>query len=119
MGRTGDKYPTWVEWLFQSGIGLGNFDPPYALFRQARDKASVLSMARSEADGEGQLRNACVQELGSEDAQRVERALFYLMLVGHPADLSAVEILLDHRSETVRKGARTCRFELRRRGAIE
>lgn len=119
MGKTSDIYPAWIEWLFQSGIGLGNFDPPYALFRQGMDKEQVLSMVESEAEGTRQLRETCLNELRSEDPARVERSLFYLMLVGHPQDRPAVEKLLSHPSETIKKGAKTCRFELRKRAESE
>lgn len=119
MGQTGDTYPTWIEWLFQSGIGLGNFDPPYALSRQRRDAERVLSMIESESDGCRQLRDACLNELGNHDAARVERAIFYLMMVGRPEDMAAIERRLSHPSETVKKAVKTCLFELRKRIAPE
>jgi hypothetical protein len=119
MGKTGDTYPAWIEWLFQSGIGLGNFDPPHALFRQRKDTETVLSMVESEADGARQLRAACLNELDNEDAARVERAIFYLMMVGRPEDIAAIEKRLKHSSATTKKAVKTCRFELRQRFAPE
>lgn len=61
------------------------------------------------------LRNACLAELGNDDWEIVVRALAYLMVVGSPADGAAVRPLLKHPNETVRKGAKTCLFALRRR----
>jgi hypothetical protein len=114
MGRTGDKYPAWIEWLFQSGVGSGNFDPPYALSRQRNDRRQVTSMVESETDGARQLREASLTELRGDDPGRVERSLFYLMMVGQPADVPSVERLLGHPKETIKKAARTCLFELKR-----
>jgi hypothetical protein len=111
----GNEYPTWIEWLFRSGVGLNCFNPPYALFRQANDREKVQSFIESEIEGSAQLRAASLKELGSEDPRRVERAIFYLMLVGLAADIPVVEALRNHPEETIRKGAKTCRFELAKR----
>jgi hypothetical protein len=47
----------------------------------------------------------------------VENALACLFVVGTSADIPAVEPLLQHPTEAVRKAARTCLFEMRRRPA--
>jgi hypothetical protein len=104
-----------VQWLYQSGVGLNCFDPPYALFRQAKDRDEVNRIIESESGGAEQLRDASLNELLSHDTRRVERALFYLMLIGQAGDIPAVEALSGHPNDTVKKGAKTCRFELKKR----
>jgi hypothetical protein len=47
----------------------------------------------------------------------IDRALAVLFVVGNAADAAAVESVLSHRDERLRKAARTCLFEIRRRPA--
>jgi hypothetical protein len=64
-----------------------------------------------------QLRQACCAYLKHEDTQVLEPALACLFVIGVATDTSAVEPLLHHSDESIRKAARTCLFESRRRVA--
>ena len=115
MEGTKESYPAWIEWLFRSGIGLGCFDGEYALFRQRLARENIQSLIDAEPESLQLLRRSSLQELHSTDTHKIERALLYLMVVGRAADVAAVETLLRHPSEIVRKAAKTCRFELKKR----
>ena len=60
---------------------------------------------------------APLAQLADEDAGMVDRALAVLFVLGNEDDAAVVEPLVAHRHERVRKSARTCLFELRRRPA--
>lgn len=111
--------PAWIEWLFNSGIGLGCLDSRYSPFRQDSAKQQIAEVLNSEKDGFQLLRIASLRELQSENESRVERALVYLMLVGRFEDIPAVDAVANHPCVTVRKGAKTCRFELSHRAEPE
>ena len=67
------------------------------------------------------FRRRCLQGHRREEAlviiDLLEHALAVLFVVGNAGDTAAVEPLLSHRDERVRKAARTCLFEIRRRPA--
>jgi hypothetical protein len=66
-------------------------------------------------NGREQLRQACCAYLQHDDVQVVKQALACLFVVGLKTDANAVEPLLNHSDEAIRKAARTCLFEIRRR----
>ena len=61
------------------------------------------------------LRRGALAQLAGEDAEMADRALAVLFVVGNASDAAAVEPLLSHRDDRVRKSAQTCLFEIRRR----
>jgi hypothetical protein len=115
MGEAKESYPAWIEQLFRSGVGLACFDGEYSVFRQALAKQNIQLLIDGELEGAQALRGASLVELRGIDAHKVERALIYLMVVGQAADVHAIETLLDHPNETIRKAAKTCCFELQSR----
>jgi len=108
-------YPVGIDRLFRSGLALGCFESRYAPFRQGVMKESVAEYIASVTDGAERLRTVCLQALNSEDLRIAERALAYLLVVGDASDADVVDPLVAHPNETIRKAARTCLFELRRR----
>jgi hypothetical protein len=107
--------PGWIEALFRSGIGLGNFGTPYFRTRQALTGRIVQGRIPAHPGAADELRRAAREELDSPDPARVERALAFLLVVGQAADAASVEPLNDHPEELLRKAARACAFALRRR----
>jgi len=78
-------------------------------------RKSVLEAVEQHENGAELLRAACLAHLHDGDPGVVVRALSCLFAIGTPSDLSAVESLLQHAEESVRKAARTCEFEIRHR----
>ena len=108
-------YPAWIELLFRSGIGLSCFDAYNARFHQRNARKYVQDLIESQKNGTAELRDVSLNELCSDDARRVERALAYLMVVGRGADIPAIASTGSHPDEIVKKAAKTCRFELSKR----
>jgi hypothetical protein len=76
-----------------------------------------MQVIDSHENGREQLRQACCAYLQHEDAQVLEQALACLFVIGLATDAKAVGPLLHHSDESIRKAARTCLFEIRRRVA--
>ena len=87
-------------------------------FRQDLLRKWAEEVADSHENGWELLRQGAVAQLSDEDAGMVDRALSILFVVGNAMDAGAVEPLLSHSNEQVRKAARTCLFEVRRRPSV-
>jgi hypothetical protein len=105
--------PTWIERLLTRSESCS--EPTFTRFRQDLLRKQVAQEAYSHAHGREALRAACLGQLDSEHLNVVVRAISCLFVVGSSSDLLAVEPLLRHANESVRKAARTCAFEIRRR----
>jgi hypothetical protein len=91
--------------------------------RRAIDHAFLLShgerpdrgAAASDGARDNTLDNRRLVQLADEGEHQLDCALAALFVVGRASDATVVEPLLSHRSEPIRKAARTCLFEIRRR----
>jgi hypothetical protein len=92
-------------------------EPAYVHFRQGLLRERVLEAIDGQENGREQLRQACCAYLQHEDRQVLEQALACLFVIGVATDANGVEPLLHHSDEAIRKAARTCLFEIRRRVA--
>ena len=90
-------------------------EPAYVHLRQKMACADVIRVVDAHENGRELLRAACVAHLHDDDLTVVERALTCLFAVGLSSEAAAVEPLIEHPEEAVRKAAKTCLFELRRR----
>lgn len=90
-------------------------EPEFVHSRQETLSKWVTQMAASYENGWKYLRIAAIRRLSDVDSWMVDRALACLFVVGNSADVAVVEPLCSHTDEAVRKAARTCLFELRRR----
>lgn len=109
--------PGWIVALFRSGVASGGiFESQYSPYRQGLLKRQVLERVDSIPGGREQLRDAALEELQGADPQRVGEALAFLLVVGRNSDCGAVEPLTRSDDERIRKAAKTCLYELRRRG---
>lgn len=61
------------------------------------------------------IRMGALAQLSDEDPGMIERALSCLFVVGKASDVPAVEPFTTYPKEYVRKSARTCIFEMKRR----
>jgi hypothetical protein len=115
-GRTTsqDELPIWIEHLLTLDL-YSCSEPGVAQFRQECLRERVWEAVDAYENGRNQLHDACVQHLADPDDDVVENALACLFVIGTSADMQAVEALFQHPSEIIRKAARTCRFEIRRR----
>jgi hypothetical protein len=89
--------------------------PAYVHFRQDLLRERVLQAVDGYENGREQLRRACCVYLQHDDAQVLEQSLACLFVIGLATDANAVEPLLRRPDEAIRKAARTCLFEIRRR----
>ena len=108
------QLPFWIQELL-TRMWFSCNEPAYVHFRQDMAREQVIEFADAHENGREQLRTACVACLTREDTKMIERALTCLFAIGLASDADAVETLLDHSDEQVRKAARTCLFELRKR----
>lgn len=83
--------------------------------KMKRDLVADLQDARSRPGGCDALRAFALRELASQDTEKVAYSLVVLCAVGLAEDLSLLEPLLKHPVDIVRRAARACRFELRRK----
>ena len=90
-------------------------EPAYVHFRQGLLREWVMEAVDGHENGREQLRQACCAYLQHDDVQVVKQALACLFVVGLKTDAKAIEPLLSHSHEAIRKAARTCLFEIRRR----
>ena len=114
--RMSTQTPSWIENLLHSQP-YSCSEPAYVHLRQRWVREHISAHVAANNDGAEQLRSACRERLPDDDAALVERALTCLFVVGVADDAPAVEPLLAHTDELVRKAARTCLFEIRRRVA--
>jgi hypothetical protein len=110
------ELPTRIERLL-TRVTYSCSEPGYIHFRQDRLRQWVGEVADAHENGWELLRRGAVAQLAHEDAEMIDHALAILFVVGNENNAEAVERLLSHRDERVRKAARTCLFEIRRRPA--
>jgi hypothetical protein len=110
------QLPFWIEDLL-TRMWFSCNEPGHVHLRQGWACERVIQVVDAHENGRQQLRAACITYLQHEDARVVERALTCLLAIGLSSEANAVEPLLEHPEEAVRKAARTCLFELRRRPA--
>ena len=115
IGAT-DELPVWIERLLKVGW-YSCSEPQYVQYRQGLLREWVLEAVEGHVNGRNELRDACVRHLTDSDETVVKNALSCLFVVGTSVDVPAVEPILDHSTEKVRKAARTCIFEMRRQPA--
>ena len=108
------EIPFWIQDIL-SKRWYSCSEPAYVHFRQDLLREWVIRAVDSYEDGREQLRQACRAYLQHEDTQVVLQSLACLFVIGLSADATAVEPLLSHPDESIRKAARTCLFEIRRR----
>ena len=106
--------PVWIERLLKHG-SYSCSETEYVKFRQELLREQVLEVANAHENGRIRLHEACLQHLADSDDNVVRNALSCLFVIGGSTDVQAVEALLQQPSEVVRKAARTCHFEIRRR----
>jgi hypothetical protein len=104
----------WIERLLNRG-GYSCIEPKWAHFRQQLLRETILGAADENESGRERLRAAALEQLGDDDPYLIERALTCLFVVGVSSDVAAVNPLTSHEIEFVRKAARTCLVEIRRR----
>ena len=109
------EYPGWIELLFKSAVGKNCFEGEYAPFRQDMWKDEIRSRMEGVPNAGRDLRSAALAELCSEDLYRLSSAIMCLIVVGKPGDASHIEQLTSHANEYIRKAAKSCLFELRRK----
>ena len=105
--------PGWIMALFRSGFSIGNFETSYAAFRLRTVKDLIEDRIPQEPGSREALRQAALEELDNPNHLIVERALFFLLVVGHAIDAKAVKPLKHSPNEVIQKAAKTCLFELR------
>jgi hypothetical protein len=110
------ELPTGIERLL-TRVTYSCAEPGYVHFRQDQLRKWIGEVADAHENGWELLRRGAVEQLGHDDSAMVDHALAVLFVVGNAGDAAAVEPLLSHRDERVRKAARTCLFEIRRRPA--
>ena len=108
--------PTGIE-RFLARVTYSCSEPEFVHSRQDVLRQWVTEVADAHADGWELLRQGAVAQLAKNDSESVDRALAVLFVVGAANDAGTVEKLLSHQDERVRKAARTCLFEIRRRPA--
>ena len=110
------ELPVWIERFLMRG-SYSCSEPEYVQFRQDRLRKSVLEIADAHENGRKLLHDACVEHLGDSNEDVVRNALSCLFVLGTTTDVASVEPLLQHSTEDIRKAARTCLFEIKRRPA--
>lgn len=110
------ELPFWIQDVL-SKRWYSCSEPVHVHFRQDLLRGLVNRAVEGYEDGREQLRKACCACLQLEDEQLMEQSLACLFVIGLVTDAPAVELLLHHPDESIRKAARTCLFEIRRRPA--
>jgi hypothetical protein len=107
---------TWIEILFKRRTGSHALRTGFLL---NQEQNLLNEEAHAHVHGRESLRRAALEELESSLSDTVAFALVILSVVGEQEDLSHAEGLLNHPVELVRKAAKACRFQLRRRSSVE
>ena len=108
--------PGWIEHLL-TRLPWTCVESKHVLYRLKLMKKAVQNAVADEIDGAQRLGSASLEELKNEDPHVVVRALSCLFVVGSREDEQAVGMLSKHPDQQVRKAARSCLFEMRRRDA--
>ena len=109
-----NELPTGIERLL-TRLKWSCSEPEFVRIRQCAIRQVVREVADAHEDGWELLREGAVAQLADEEADMIDRALSVLFVVGNASEAAAVEPLLSHPDQRVRKAARTCLFEIRRR----
>lgn len=107
-----DSVAGWIRLLYKRHSASHALHSAF-LLNLTRDQ--IAENARSRPGGCDELRAFALRELASQDLGRVAYSLVVLCAIGLAEDLAMIEPLLDHPSEVVRRAAKACRYELRRR----
>jgi Alpha/beta hydrolase family len=108
------ELPVWIERSLMRGF-YSCSEPEYVQFRQDSLRESVLEITDAHENGRNLLHDTCIEHLGDPNDDIVRNALSCLFVLGTTADVASVEPLLQHPTEAIRKAARTCLFEVKRR----
>lgn len=109
-----EKTKYWIERV----LNVGSFscsEEAYVGFRTGKLREFVLEASASFDDGYALLRSAALERLSSSNTRHLDRALSCLYVLGTSEDVPAVEQLVKHSDDQVRKAAQVCLFEIRRR----
>ena len=107
--------PGWIEALFRSRIGSGCCETQFIRSRQEVMKRIVGGRIPDDPGAADELRQAALDALSGDDGDRVEQALAFLLVVGRAEDAGFIEPMTRSSNDLIRKGAKACLFELRRR----
>lgn len=110
------ELPTWVRVLLRCAA-YSCAEPEYVEFRQGLLRKSVLESIEGVENGRDELCVLGHDFLAGNDAEMIDRALGWLFVLGTEADAPAVQPHTRSSDESVRKAAKTCLFEIRRRPA--
>ena len=111
------ELPTGIQRLLSRGPNYSCSETGYVHFRQDQLRRYVGEVVGGHEDGARLLREGAQEQLSHDDPQMLDHALACLFVVGNRDDVPAIEPLLSHPLESIRKAARTCLFEVRRRTA--
>ena len=106
--------PSWVEDLL-AHPGFACSQPSHVHFRQNLTRETIIKAINAFENGDQLLHGAACEYLLHDDVNDIICALTCLFVVGTAEDVTIVEPLIKHPSESVRKAAKTCLFEIKRR----
>ena len=104
--------PAWIELLFKRNNRHHCFATPFVLRLNVKQIERSLSLFPEERS---QLRSIAIQRLGSDDIDHLVIALLALFVVGISEDINLIKPLTAHSDGYVKKAAKTCLFELKKR----
>ena len=111
-----DERPGWIELLFKRGHGRTTFKTVFLL---ELDKRHIVRECDTVSNGRQALRDAALEVLEVERSSEMVQALAYLLVVGSPEDLGAVQPLITHHNESIRNAAKAVAFELARMDRLD
>jgi len=106
--------PSWVDDLLRHPMFFCN-QPDFVKFRQGLIRERILETINSYPDGTRLLHAGACQYLQHAEPWDILCALTSLFVIGTTEDVALVEPFLRHSSNSVRKAAQTCLFEIKRR----
>ena len=106
--------PSWVEDLL-AHPGFVCSQPSWVHFRQDLTREKIIEVINAYENGVELLHGAACEYLLHDNVKDIVCALTCLFVVGTAEDVTVVEPLIKHPSESVRKAAKTCLFEIKRR----
>ena len=109
------ELPAWMTPVL-ARLGFSCAENGFVQARVSAMRDHVEAVADSVQNGRAELRAAALRQLTDERPEMVDRAVSCLFVLGTADDLGAIRPLIDHGDVRVQKAARTCVFELERRG---
>jgi hypothetical protein len=103
------EIPAWIKMLFIRGHGLNAFLNRFQLDLHRHFIEELLS---EDSQRPKELQSTAKEALKSEDPRTLIQAMSFLLIVGEPADLAAIEPLVESKNASVQNAAKMCRFEL-------